>query len=154
MTLEALTIANASLPTLSPSEAPDVLVMIDTICMPGAISRVTSQFTEPSTICKTRPFNILRALILIAETINQKTATGAIAIRKKSGRNFPVAPIGFPRGPLANQSFIKTLIASREKDSKARPEFPAAVVFFVNCHRVSSQRMELLLNRRFDKNVR
>lgn len=130
MTLEALTIANASLPTFSRSEATDVLVIINTICIPGAISRVTSQFTEPSTTCKARPFNILRALILIAETINQKAATGAIAIRKKSGRNFLPARSGFLEAGLR----IKVSSNSHRKPrkglgSKARPDFPVAVVF-------------------------
>jgi hypothetical protein len=153
MTLEALIIANASLPTLSPSEAPDVLVMIDTICMPGAISRVTSQFTEPSTICKTRPFNILRALILISRNYQPKGSHGRNRESQKIRQKFPASADRIPSRPACESKFHQTLVASREKDSKARPDFLAAVVF---CELPSCQqlkRMELSLNRRFDKNV-
>ena len=49
MTLDALMTAEAILPSDKPSDAAEAFVMMETISTPGAISRVTSQLTAPST---------------------------------------------------------------------------------------------------------
>src|SRR5215831_10763682 len=63
MTLDALMTAEATLPSVKPSDAAEAFVMMETISTPGAISRVTSQLTAPSTTLATFPFSTLRALI-------------------------------------------------------------------------------------------
>ena len=69
MTLDALMTAEAALPSTKPSDAAEALVMMETISTPGAISRVTSQLTAPSTTLATFPFSTLRALICMAVRI-------------------------------------------------------------------------------------
>ena len=61
--------AEAILPSAKPSDAAEALVMMETISTPGAISRVTSQLTAPSTTFATFPFSTLRALIFILRRI-------------------------------------------------------------------------------------
>ena len=73
MTLEALITANASRPTASSRASTDAFVIIATTSAPGATSRVTSQFTAPSTILMIRPFRTFRALTFI-RWFNQKAA--------------------------------------------------------------------------------
>jgi hypothetical protein len=65
ITLDALMTAEAILPSCKPSYATEAFVMMEIISTPGAISRVTSQLTAPSTILVTFPFSTLRALIFI-----------------------------------------------------------------------------------------
>ena len=69
ITLEALMTAEAILPSAKPSDAAEAFVMIEIISTPGAISRVISQLTAPSTSLVTFPFSILRALICMVGRI-------------------------------------------------------------------------------------
>jgi hypothetical protein len=61
--------ADAVLPSANPSDAAEAFVMMETISTPGAISRLTSQLTAPSTSLVTFPFRMLRALICIVGRI-------------------------------------------------------------------------------------
>ena len=67
ITLEALITAKASRPTARSRAWTDALVIIATTSTPAAISRVTSQFTAPSTILVIRPLKTLRALSFIGQ---------------------------------------------------------------------------------------
>src|ERR1700721_340272 len=62
ITLDALTIAYALAPGLSPSFSADCLVMIDTISIPGANSTTTSVSTAPGFTALTVAGRTLRAL--------------------------------------------------------------------------------------------
>jgi len=66
ITLEALTIAYALAPGLSPSFSADFLVMIDTTSMPGANSTTTSVSTAPGVTALTVAGRTLRALNFMA----------------------------------------------------------------------------------------
>jgi len=57
--------AEAILPSSKPSDTAETFVMMETISTLGAISKVTSQLTTPSTTLVTFPFSTLRALIFI-----------------------------------------------------------------------------------------
>lgn len=101
ITLEALITAQASLPTESPRDATEGLVMIDTISTPGAISSVTSQLTAPSTTRVTRPFRTLRALILIRIYQAKKRVPcnrflAELAVKVTAARQFVNLPKGRP----------------------------------------------------------
>src|SRR5262249_28831366 len=61
--------AKAVLPSAKPSDLVEAFVMMETISTPGAISKVTSQLTAPSTSFVTFPFSTLRALIFMAGRI-------------------------------------------------------------------------------------
>jgi hypothetical protein len=62
ITLDAMTIAYALAPGLSPSFSADCLVMIDTISIPGANSTTTSVSTAPGVTAVTVAGKMLRAL--------------------------------------------------------------------------------------------
>src|SRR6516225_6797313 len=63
ITSDALMTAKAILPSANSSNVAEVLVMVPTISTPGAISRVTSQLTAPSTTLTTFPFSMLLSLL-------------------------------------------------------------------------------------------
>jgi len=69
ITLDALMTAEAILPCDKPSDAAEAFVLMETISTPGAISRVTSQLTAPSTILVTFRFSKLRTLICMVGEI-------------------------------------------------------------------------------------
>src|SRR5215831_6823777 len=75
--------ADAVLPSANPSDATEDFVMMETISTPGAISKVTSELTAPSTTFVTFPFSTLRALIFMASRIvpNGSRYSNRIAIR-------------------------------------------------------------------------
>jgi hypothetical protein len=81
ITLDALMIAEAVLPSARPREAAETFVMMETISTPGEISRVTSQLTAPSTSFVTFPFNTFRALIFIAAGLFQTVHDIAMELR-------------------------------------------------------------------------
>jgi hypothetical protein len=96
MTLDALMTAEALLPSAKPSDATEAFVMMETISTPGAISRVTSQLTAPSTTLVTLPFSTFRALIFIVGRIlsngSRRSNRIAIEIEQRSIRALPGQP--------------------------------------------------------------
>jgi hypothetical protein len=62
------------LPSARPSAATEPLVMMETTFTPGAISKVTSEFTAPYTSSVTFPFSTLRALILMGPIVSDSPA--------------------------------------------------------------------------------
>jgi hypothetical protein len=88
ITLDALMTAEAVLPSAKPSDAAEAFVMMETISTPGAISKVISQFTAPSTTLTTFPCSMLRALIFIVGRIvsNGQWHGNGIAIRNSPGQ--------------------------------------------------------------------
>ena len=73
--------AEAILPSAKPSAATEAFVMMETISTPGAISKVTSQLTAPSTTFVTFPFSTLRALIFMVAELFQTARGLAIELR-------------------------------------------------------------------------
>ena len=83
--------AEAILPSAKPSDAAEAFVMMETISTPGAISRVTSQLTAPSTSLVTFPFSMLRALICMVGRIvsNGSRHSNRIAIEMEPSHRLP-----------------------------------------------------------------
>src|ERR1700733_12479343 len=84
ITLDALTIAYALAPGLSPSFSADCLVMIDTISIPGANSTTTSVSTAPGVTALTVAGKMLRALNFMSSSSEDCWYRGLYSL---SGRN-------------------------------------------------------------------
>ncbi len=65
ITFDALMMAKALDPSLSPRLSDELLVMIDVISVPPGSSMVTSQFTAPVLMVLTVPFRMFFALIFM-----------------------------------------------------------------------------------------